>query len=287
MNKVYAVIVTYNPDIDILRYQYHSIVKQVQGIIYVDNASTGIDILLTEFQSMAYFICNNENLGLGKAQNQGILLAKEKGATHVFLLDQDSVTSNGLVSNLLKVEREYENKGIKVGLVGPRILNALSSPPIYSDIFVFSDFRLKRIKIGNAPISVSYCIASGSLISIKVLMEVGLINDFLFIDALDVEWCLRAKSLGYTILMSPHAVLEHRLGNGCENKVLSHFPMREYYICRNSIILIKYGYIPIGYKLRKVILTPLRVLYSLLKGHFEHAKAGIRGIKDGVLYNVR
>ena len=35
----YAVIITFNPDLKMLEDEYASIIKQVNGIIYVDNSS--------------------------------------------------------------------------------------------------------------------------------------------------------------------------------------------------------------------------------------------------------
>lgn len=279
---VLAIIVTYNPDLDLIEKQYNSIKSQVAEIIYIDNASSNIDLLVNKLEHHAIFIQNEINEGLGKAQNQGILLAKIRGATHVLLLDQDSVASPNLVSTLLDVEESYQNRGIKVGLVGPQILDVLSSPPQYSDGFVFSGTRIKRIKIEEEVTPVSYCIASGSLISIHVLDDVGLINEELFIDGLDVEWCLRAKSINYEVLMSGVALLEHQLGNGHKKKILSHSSTREYYISRNNILMLKYSYIPLGYRIRKILGIFYRLFKSLQSCSLDHFRQNFNGIIDGV-----
>jgi rhamnosyltransferase len=44
-----------------------------------------------------------------------------------------------------------------------------------------------------------------------VLDVVGGMNDSLFIDYVDIEWCLRAKNLGYEILGCYRALMNHYL----------------------------------------------------------------------------
>ena len=276
---VFAIIVTYNPEYFLLMQQYESIKNQVTGIIYVDNNSQN---LFLANGNKIFILKNNKNEGLGKAQNQGIILAKQKGATHILLLDQDSVASPDLVKVLLATEETYRNKGMDVGLVGPRIHDVLSQPPHDCDAVIFKGVRILRKTLKQEVLSVSYCIASGSLIPMAVFEDVGLIKEELFIDALDVEWCLRAKSKGYEVLMTPMTYLEHRLGNGKCDKISSHSPKREYYICRNSTLLLAYNYIPLGYRIRKLFFVPIRILYSLFRGYGAYFIEGVMGTIDGV-----
>ena len=259
-----------------MRQQCHSILGQVQGIVYVDNASAEINVLLTEFQSIAYFICNDENLGLGKAQNQGILLAKEKGATHILLLDQDTVTSINFVTSLLGVYEKYCNAR-KIAVVAP-VYYDRSSKCKLSEGIIFAGVRIKRIPVNEEYQSVSYCIASGSLLSVQALNDVGLMKEELFIDSLDLEWCLRAKSLGYDVVMTNKTHMSHSIGIEAKNRILAHSPFREYYICRNSIILLFLPYVPLGYKIRKMVMIPLRLIYSLCSGNLIYFVSGVKGI---------
>ena len=282
--SVFAVIVTYNPDDILLMQQYESIVNQVSGIIYVDNNSQNLSL---PTNTRVFCIKNGKNEGLGKAQNQGIIFAKQKGATHILLLDQDSVASSNMVQVLLSTEETFRNRGVAVGLIGPKIRDVLSQPPKDMDAIIFQGMRIVRKPINQEVLSVSYCIASGSLIHMEAFDKVGLIKEELFIDAMDVEWCLRAKSMGYEILMTPMAHLEHRLGNGRNDKITLHSPMREYYICRNNIILTSYSYIPIGYRIRKFLLIPARIIYSLFHGYWSHFKVGVNGFIEGIKFCIR
>lgn len=281
VNKITAIIITYNPEVDLLIQQFNSLINQVDQIIYVDNNSS-VKFKDQLISDKIKFICNNENVGLGKAQNQGIELAFNEGASHVILFDQDSIADKNLVQQLLKTEKEYLVHNNKVALIGPAIYNNFHNPPTIGKVVKKLDWKIKQRPLANAVIEVEYCIASGSLISKEAFINVGRINEDLFIDALDLEWCLRAKSKGYKILQNPAAKIFHQLGNGSSDKILSHSTMREFYICRNNILLIKMKHIPIGYRIRKIVLTPLRPLKAFMKFKLNYALAGIKGIIKGI-----
>mgnify|MGYP002888735411 CR=1 FL=1 len=55
-------------------------------------------------------------------------------------------------------------------------------------------------------------ITSGSIIPVKVLQNVGLMDETLFIDYIDYEWCLRAIHKGYQIYLSD-SKMRHNMGD--------------------------------------------------------------------------
>lgn len=282
MNEVYAVIVTYNPEINVLNSQYESLHNQVNGIIYVDNGSKSELIRSYKEYHNVFYISNNSNRGLGYAQNQGIKKSLELGADFVLLLDQDSELAPSMVQNLKDTYFCLISNKIKVGAVAPEVVNAFDESSHVVGVLI-DGIYVKPIAIRNVPIEVSYCIASGTLIYKSVFEDVGLINEYMFIDSLDLEWCMRANYKGYKIFLSPKARLLHRLGNGEKDRISSHSPMREYYICRNGFLLLRLSHIPLGFRIRRCVLTPLRVLTSLMTGRIGYFKNGMRGIYDALV----
>lgn len=275
---IYAIIVTYNPDVLVLKKQYESLIKQVECIVYVDNGSSSFDSSFLKRDNVRW-IKNDKNLGLGYAQNQGIEMAIAEGALKVILFDQDSIPPDDFVLNLNSVYDEASSKE-KVGLVGPMIKNEFGEPNKSQYGVLFSYIGFKNILLDRIT-NVSYCIASGSLIPINVLKDVGLIKDKLFIDGMDLEWCLRAKSYGYSIIQTNATFLDHRIGEGSKDRVLSHSPFREYYIIRNNVWLIRQSYIPFGYKLRKCFTPFIRIFLSIIKGNYDYTKKQVIGYIDG------
>lgn len=279
-NKIIAVIVTYNPEPDLLIKQFNSLISQVDRIIYVDNNSSN-DFRENLKSDRIEFILNEKNLGLGKAQNQGIENAFGQNATHVILFDQDSIADQNLVLELVNTQENTFGKD-NVALVGPAIYNNYDTPPTVAKVVKKLGWSITQEFLKDVDVEVEYCIASGSLISREAYDNVGKINEDLFIDALDLEWCQRAKYKGFRILQSSKAKIYHQLGNGAKDKILSHSPLREFYICRNNILLIKMKHIPLGYRLRKLVLTPLRPLNALFRLKIRYFLAGIKGILKGI-----
>jgi len=280
--KVFAVIVTYNPERSLLLNQCDVLKEQVCGLIYVDNNSTESLLNILPTCDKLSFVLNDRNLGLGKAQNIGIKRAFEEGATHVILFDQDSIPDVKLIDCLLSTEKQYMEMGVKVGLVGPSVYNNYKNPPELTPAVIQLGFNIEKSFSYTTVLEVEYCIASGSLIRKDLFKDVGWMDERLFIDALDLEWCQRAKYKGYKILLCPLARIYHELGNGINDRILSHSPKREYYICRNNILLSKMKHIPIGYRLRKLVLTPLRPIFSLCKFRFSYSLQGFKGIFEGL-----
>lgn len=281
MNKVFAIIVTYNPDSRQIKTQFDTIVDQVSGIVYVDNNSESCLFFDSIDHENAIIIKNQRNLGLAKAQNQGIEIAKERGADFVLLLDQDSEPSEGLVEKLL--EYYHGANAIKpVALIGPSIKD-MYHPEIdvkYEGV-VLSGLFIKRVPIESVT-EVSYCIASGSLIPLSVLCEVGGMMEKLFIDSIDMEWCLRAKAKGFHIFQTNTTILNHYLGNGKSHKIKSHTPLREYFITRNSLLMLRMPYVPIGYRARKVFAVLGRILISLFSLESDYLKSELKAVLDGL-----
>ncbi len=277
---LYAIVVLYNPDPHIVERQYNGLIPQVDGIIYIDNGSvdTGFNKKLHGLKTT--LISNGENLGLAKAQNQGIELAHKKNADVVLFLDQDSLLPENFVNNLMNCFRKASNS-MKVALVGPTVRNM-----IYKDSnnllgIVLCGIFKKNIDVRELT-PVSFCISSGSIVPMSVLHDVGLMEDKLFIDGIDIEWCLRARHKGYQIIQTNSTFLDHCLGDGRDKRVESHSPLREYYIMRNSTWMIRQKHIPLGYRIRKIFSAIGRICLSFKSLNMEYVKSDLRGFKDGL-----
>jgi rhamnosyltransferase len=245
----------------------------VDKIIYIDNCST-YEIPVNQWnREKIILIKNNENLGLGKAQNQGITIAQNNHADYILLLDQDSILAQNMVPVLLNEYKQNENQ--HVAAVCPVIKNAFDGS-IQKNGIISLGFKIQTQDISKT-LSVEYAISSGSLIYLGAINKVGLINEKFFIDEMDIEWCLRAKYFGFKILQTPNTYLIHQLGNGDKQKILNHSSLREFYIIRNSFLLIRFPYVTFGFKIRRIILGFSRILYSLFHGYFSHFKMGVKG----------
>ena len=246
-----AVVVTYHPDGQRLAEVLRSLRNQVDDVVVVDNGSPalGEETLRSLFAGLRVHHLH-ANKGLAYAQNRGIALARAAGASHVLLLDQDSVPLPGMAQALLNALHGLQRNGMPVACVGPRLKLA---PSDHASRFRRLGWLGPRSAGGAAPGASAECdflISSGSLVPVAVLDEVGAMEEALFIDQVDTEWCCRARSLGYRVFGVWDAVLDHRVGEsvhwiwlGRWRRLFAQKPVRYYYIFRNTLLILRRRYV--------------------------------------------
>jgi rhamnosyltransferase len=293
VNKVVAIVVTYQPAFDVLSRLIVAIQSQVNQVLVVDNASgIGVREWLVEHHPVIHLIDLDDNYGIGKAQNIGIDWARQKQASHVLLCDQDSTPKQGMVQALLDAEQRALADGVSVAATGPRYHDPVDDT--LSGFVVFNRLHFSRVLCDNQTyIPCEFVIASGCLIRMSCLDHIGGMDEDLFIDHVDTDWCLRGHSLGYQIIGACHAVMQHDLGEervdvnllGRRRQVSVHQPYRQYYVLRNSILLYQKSYTSwhwIGGDF--VRLVQRFIFFSLFqKPRQQNFVMMIKGVRDGLL----
>ena len=283
--KVIAVVVTHNPDNALLEAQTLSLRPQVNGIICVDNASASFPSVESEAASDVQFVKLEQNVGLARAQNIGVTRALEQDADFVLLMDHDSIPAPEMVAKLLGALQSHPG--------------AAAAGPFYTDprgqarspFIRIQGSCTQRLQPPTATtgltVEVDHLIASGCLVRRQAWQSVGLLIGELFIDFVDVEWCLRARYLGWTVLGVWDAHMEHHLGHALQKKwgrsYHVHSPWRQYFQTRNAIYLMRQPWLPFGRRLA----TGYRLLlkcgfYSLvMDNRLDYVRSILRGLKDG------
>lgn len=277
--KISAVVVTYRPG-PIAELLY-ALTDQCDQVIIVDNTPGGDSALAELSEALGGVLLPlGENMGIAAAQNVGIDYALTDGADAVLLSDQDSILADGMVATLA----QHLRPGI--GAVGP-------VPVEGTDVLVYTDHEYGPKRPATLPdtdeIEVSFLLASGCLIPADVLEDVGTMNSALFIDHVDLEWGMRARRAGYRLLAIRDAVLEHRLGDsvvkvpGRAQVVHVHGPLRNYYLIRNTIALIKTSLLPIKWRIRYVYWIVRFAVFNLLVNpdRITRLHYVVRGFNDG------
>ncbi len=299
MARVCAIIVAYKPNRVALEALIQEISSQVYGVVIVDNGgdlkSWG-DLSSKSDAKLHKLISLDTNIGLAAAQNKGINYAFDLDFTHVILLDQDSLPGVDMVRNLLRVEKELVEAGVKVAAVGPQAIDHRTL-----EKFPFCQVGMLRTRKIISPESVGqeYCkadflISSGSLIRRIVWGVVGGLDEGLFIANLDVDWCYRAKYKGYRCFGVFSAKLGHCLGDKVVHLFFGrltlhiHTPDRLYFIMRNRVLLYKRKEIPLSWKSNDFPrLIAKLVLFSIcISPHLENTRSMLTGIKDGFLGDI-
>ena len=254
MQKVVSVTVAYKPNPDLLIRQLLALSSQVDVMIVVDNGGENSSDWhgRAAMEAGAHIISLSTNAGIAAAQNAGIRFGLDVGATHVLLMDHDSVPSPGMVKALLAAELKFQAAGIDVAVIGPVSVDRRTGTlSVFNRLQGLRVVRLQCLAATDDPIEADFLIASGSLIPAAAFKVVGLMNEGFFIDHVDTEWCLRARSKGLRIFGICGARLEHHLGDsvvrvwlGRWREVSVHSPQRNYYLFRNTILMLRFTPMP-------------------------------------------
>lgn len=260
--KTYAVVITFNPFLEQFLKNFEAIANQVDRVIIVDNSDDIIcqNNLLEYFNEAdnVTFVQPRENLGIAYAQNIGFLCAIKTGADFIITFDQDSSVQQGLIKTLYKEYTRIAETGINVACIGPSVINERNNS-LYEKYFKNSK------KINNSSYSVKSIISSGTLYNVDIFSLIGFNKSEWFIDSIDIEWCYRARYLGYHVIMTTATAMSHNLGShdvklpfGKSINVGSAF--RLYYVYRNWIFSLREPQFGLKYKIKLIIMMPLKLL---------------------------
>ncbi|MFF1542071.1 glycosyltransferase family 2 protein [Microbacterium sp. NPDC058269] len=234
--KVAAVVLSYKPDAGIIG-NIDELAKQAERVYVVNNSpddSATADVLapLTRRDSVVV-LDQAGNVGVAAGFNSGMRQALADGFDYVWIFDQDSTVSDGMLTALLTA---FEQPGAPVAIAGPA-LRAEETGHLY-DGESSSGIR-DQVAL----------ISSGALFAREALDEIGLHDERLFIDYVDHDISLRARRSGFRIVKVYDTVLDHRFGASVPSTFLgrriylsNYSPMRHYYMTRNRVIMVRrYG----------------------------------------------
>ncbi len=182
-------------------------------IIVIDNASNDDTIILLKNKYPRVIrILNKDNLGYGKANNQGINKAK---GTHVLLLNSDIVALDDSISSLYSYAKTHPNFFIGGKLLNDDGSHQSSCGPMYTLPVVFILLFAKGDQIGitrYSPLQTTRVawVSGACLIGLKKLfIDVGLFDENIFMYMDEIEFFYRAQKKGYSVQFYPYAQFIH------------------------------------------------------------------------------
>ncbi|MBN1263307.1 MAG: glycosyltransferase family 2 protein [Candidatus Pacebacteria bacterium] len=184
-------------------------------VIVVDNNSQdgSVELVKKEFPQVK-LIANKDNLGFGRANNQGL---KEARGKMILFLNSDTIVHSRALEELT----HFLKFNPKVGVVGPKLLNrdgtdqasAGSFPYLgICAIMLFAEhFWPNRLVRGSgAQIRlVDWVMGAAMVFRKEVLDQVGGFDENIFMYLEEVELCYRVKKAGWQIAFFPEAVITH------------------------------------------------------------------------------
>ncbi len=232
-NKIRLSILVVNWNVrDLLRECLQSVYAQIRlpseswELVVVDNDSRddSVAMLRREFPQ-AVVVANQENLGFGKANNQGYRLCRGEA---VLLLNPDTVALGGALDEMLRVLQQRPD----VGILSCRLLNADRSfqrwnggsfPNLWN---VAGHFLLLNKVLPKALLPRSLYLetepredveldwVSGACMLLRrAAVGSEIFDERFFMYGEDVELCLRTRRKGWKTLYTPKAEVVHH--DGC------------------------------------------------------------------------
>jgi rhamnosyltransferase len=280
--EVVGLVVLYNPN-EININQLFKTAEVFKELIIINNSpeNESIKIFLknNDCPKNIIFYNNPDNLGIAQALNKGITLAFEKKYKWVVTLDQDSVFTEDTINNMISFYNTQSDE--KIVSLSPFILNHN----------IINEEQKKLLTTVYRDVTTN--ITSGNLLEIKAWKQIGGFKEFLFIDAVDTEFAINLKYNGYRIVEVFSAIMNHSIGELNEVKIFNHSiytdkhsPLRNYYITRNNIYMIKnwiFKYPKICFLLLKESIIKPQIKILLFENNkTQHFNYIIRGYFDGI-----
>jgi len=210
-------------------------------VVVVDNGSNDHSAeRLRERFPWATIIELPRNIGYSAGNNVGINHALSQGFDFVFLLNNDTVVSPKMLSQVVV---QLESKS-SIGMAGPLIVYFDQPDLIWS---AGAEINWKNgttrrkladqpstVVSANAPSYVEFLSSCAICIRRQVLEEIGLLDERLFIYYDEVDWSIRAAAAGWQSLLVPQATIQHRVSATMGTTS----PATEYYMCRNGLLFL-------------------------------------------------
>lgn len=252
LQQTYVVVVTYNPDVGVLHRQFVRLAAEGISVVVVDNCSRNHNDVSAMVLKHAFgLISLAQNEGVAAAHNHGIEYIRSKGGKFLIFLDQDSTPEAGAFATLVNAYFSHCATA-KVGAIGSSY--TLPAGNQGSSFVRFGWFHFNKIYCQHDSLAtheVDFLISSGTLIPLAVIDEVGLMRKNLFIDHVDTDWFLRARSYEYQFYGCCASRMSHALGErtvrvwlGRWRTVPVHKGFRYFFTFRNSLWLYKQSYAP-------------------------------------------
>ncbi|HDS8472172.1 glycosyltransferase family 2 protein [Klebsiella quasipneumoniae] len=200
----------------------------------------------TTNNSGIYLINIGKNLGYAGGNNVGINFAlSQNDMSYVWLLNNDTEVDP---HSLLKMKEAF-SKDKKIGICGSRLvyfserdkLQGLGGVfnPLFCSSYHYKANENATIEFDDEVISnsIDYVIGASMLISAEALNDIGVLCEDYFLYYEEIDYCLRAKNLGYRIYCATESIVYHKEGASTQKGILS-----DYFWVRNRILIAKKYY---------------------------------------------
>jgi GT2 family glycosyltransferase len=255
-------------------------------IVVVDNGSKdgSVEAIQKRFPDVQ-LICNQENLGTVKAENQGMIYALELGVEYVGIVNNDTIFAPDFFQELVNAAETDD----RVAVAGPKIYYYDEPDVIQAagGYIGFTEVVSRSRGSGQrdhgqyeVPVDVDFIPSCGVLVRASVIREIGLLDPVYFAYFDETDWYWRMHKHGYLIRYVPTAKMWHKLARTTG----SYSPQQCYALGVNAVVFMKKH--ALWYQWAKwfvfaVLSLPFVYVVRVFQGKGKSVLAKALGIWDG------
>ncbi|MFM7473010.1 MAG: glycosyltransferase family 2 protein, partial [Crocinitomicaceae bacterium] len=245
-NEIAIVILNFNGEVHLRNFLPSVLANSQNATIYViDNASTDASIaLLKEKFPTIRIIQNESNAGFADGYNKGLAQITDPHSYFV-LLNSDVEVTNGWLKPMHALFKDNPT----IVAVQPKILSYTQKTKFehagaaggFIDKYYFPFCRgriFDELETDNSQYDtkteVAWTSGAAMMVRAKEFIEIGGFDPDFFAHMEEIDWCLRAQSLGYTLMFCPESTVYH-LGGGT---MPYSSPFKTYLNFRNNLSMI-------------------------------------------------
>lgn len=183
--------------------------------------------LQAEFPDVAV-VSLPENRGFSTGCNGGIAWARSRNADYVLLLNDDTTVDPQMVRTLVSQAEARERRAIVAPVImsGERVWSA-------GGFIRRPWFKADHHETPETAREVEWASGCALLAPLSLIDAVGRMDERYFLYLEDVDWCLRAREHGFSVVIEPAARLQHEVSattGRLESRIVRYYTYRNYYL---------------------------------------------------------
>ncbi len=175
-------------------------------------------------------IGTGDNVGFAYAVNRCIEFARTYSPTYIWMVNNDAIVENGCLAHLVAEMRDHRD----TGLISPTIMNAYTGDTWFAGGVVDTRTWVTRHDAVEAT-GAKYITGCAMFVRMRVLEEIGLMDESYWMYYEDVDLSIRASRRGWHLRVSSVAKAHHRISMGSDGDG----DFMRYWYARNSILISK------------------------------------------------
>lgn len=237
MKKVAVIILNYkllHDSLKCIESVKKSAYKNLDIYVIDNNSQDGSAESLSKISGIK-FIQNGKNFGYTGGNNIGIKNALKSNTDYIFILNPDTLIDKNTIKNLVT-----ESEDLNSDIAGPKILFPDKKTIWYAGGIlnienVLGSHRGVDERDNNQydqSCETDFITGAAMFVKREVFEKIGFFDENYFLYLEDLDFCFRAKRVGFKLLYIPQALVYHK--NARSTGLGS--PMQDYYITRNRML---------------------------------------------------